>query len=214
MLASSTYSKVLAPLVLCLIGCGGENDAAEAPISTFTGRLETADSVVGLAMSAKGDVDVYVCGGATTFATHSRWFSGSIASNEASFETAGVRLDLTLRGEKADIILTTPDGTVHSTVADKAGSESRSALYESTTDNACRWGAIVVDDGSAEPNVFGTWCHRTTPVASGEPEDIFAQVTPVQPIDFSKIILPVLASTPTGEQRFELRRVDASNASP
>jgi hypothetical protein len=38
----------------------------------FTGRLETADSVVGLAVSAQGDVQAYVCGGATTFATHSR----------------------------------------------------------------------------------------------------------------------------------------------
>lgn len=174
----------------------------------FTGRLETADSVVGLAVSARGDVDAYVCGGATTFATHSRWFVGSFSSGSASIEAEGSRLDISLRGETADITLTAADGVVHSTVAEHAGAGSRSALYESVAGVVCRWGVVVIDGGAGEPEVFGTWCDR---IAT---EEIFAQVTPVEPIDFSDALLPVLVNTPAGEQRFYVRRAIVSRSAP
>lgn len=214
MLASGTYSKLVVPLALCLIGCSGEHGESEAQISMFTGRLETADSVVGVVVSAQGNVDAYVCGGATTFATHSRWFSGSLSPSVALLDADGFQLSVAPRQESATITLVAPDGTKHSIEALRADPGSRSALYESAADSTCHWGAVVMDDGGAEPNIFGTWCHRPSAVAPGEPEEIFAQVTPVKPIDLSRVVLPVLANTPTGEQRFELRRVDASNAGP
>jgi hypothetical protein len=85
-LASRTYSKLFVPLALCLIGCSGEDNEPEAAISMFTGRLETADAVVGLAVSPLGDVDAYVCGGDTTFTTHSRWFAGAFSAGAASLD--------------------------------------------------------------------------------------------------------------------------------
>lgn len=220
-LASGSYLKLLClPLALCL-DCSGEDPDPEAssaaPISVFTGRLETADSVVGLAVSAQGDVETYVCGGATTFATHSRWFAGSLSSSSASLETEGFRLDMTLRGETTDITLTAPDGTAHSTSAERAGAGSRSAVFESADDANCRWGVVVLDDGGVEPEVLGTWCDRIASPAEtdpGEPAEIFAQVTPVLPLDFSKAFLPVLVSTPAGEQLFQVRRLSASQAAP
>jgi hypothetical protein len=119
-----------------------------------------------------------------------------------------------MQGETADIALTTPDGVVHSTVIQRAGAGSRSALYESPASADCRWGVVVVDDGGAEPAVHGTWCDRTTPGAPVGPADIYAQVTPVRPLDFSKDFLPVLVTTPEGEQLFELRRASVSRSAP
>jgi len=174
----------------------------------FTGRLETADAVVGLAVSDWGNVYAYVCGGETTFATHSRWFAGSLASGSAPLENDGFRLDVTLREEATDITLTTPDGAVHATLAERAGAGSRSAVYESPADADCPWGVVLVDDGGVEPEVFGTWCGRV------ESTEVFAQVTPVRPMDFSKPLLPVLANTPAGEVLFEVRRAGASPAAP
>jgi len=209
-LAPGTDPKLLVPLALCLVACSGET----AQDSVFTGRLEAADSVVGLVVSAQGHVDAYVCGGDTTFATHSRWFAGSLSSGTASLEAAGRRLDLTQQGETMDITLTMPEGDVYSTVAEQAAAGSRSALYGSATDGTCRWGVVVLDDGGAEPEVSGTWCDRivsTTTDPAGESVEIFAQVTPVRPIDFSKPLLPVLVNTPSGEERFEVQRVSANN---
>lgn len=209
--APGTHRKVLLPLALCLVACSGEDDseaADAAQISTFTGRLETADAVVGLAVSDRGDVQAYVCGGATTFATHSRWFVGSLSSGSASLEAEGLRLDLTLQGEAADITLTAADGAVHATLAARPGAGSRSALYESPADASCRWGVVMVDDGGAEPDIFGTWCGRT------ESTEVFAQVTPVEPVDFGSTLLPVIVNTPTGEQHFEVRRISARPADP
>jgi len=195
------------PLTLCLVACGGENDAPDV-VSMFTGRLQTADAVVGLAVSASGDVDAYVCGGDTNYATHSRWFAGSFASNAASLQVEDLGLDLTLQGDKIDVTFTAPDGTVHKAQAEKAADGNHSALYEASADADCRWGVVVLDDGGAEPQVSGTWCNL---VASTE---TFLQVTPVLPIDFSTDVLPVLVNTPDGELRFEVRRASVSRAAP
>lgn len=205
-LASKTYSKLLLPLAFGLFGCSEEVVAPEAQVSMFTGRMETADSVVGLAVSDQGDVYAYICGGATTFATHSRWFAGSLAANTALLENDGYQFDVAQRGESMDIRLTGPDGAVHSTSATRAGSGNRSAVYESSADADCPWGVVVLDDGKIAPEVFGTWCGLV------ESAKVFAQVTPVQPIDFSKGVLPVLVNTPAGEERFEVRRAGASPA--
>jgi len=153
--------------------------------------------------------------GDTTFATHSRWFDGSFSSGIASLEAEGLRLDLTQQGETMAITLTMPDGDVHSTVAKRAETGSRSALYESPADAACHWGVVVMDDGGAEPEVSGTWCDRVTstpPNPDGESTEIFAQVTPVRPIDFSQPFLPVLVNTPAGEVRFDVHQVSAGLA--
>jgi hypothetical protein len=48
----------------------------------------------------------------------------------------------------------------------------------------------------------------------GEPAKIFAQVTPVLPIDFSKASLPVSVNTPDGEKRFDVRPASPSLAGP
>ncbi|MDC0750032.1 hypothetical protein [Polyangium mundeleinium] len=207
-------------MALCLVACGGAEDpeaASAAQFSIFTGRLETADAVVGLAVSDRGIVEAYVCGGAATFATHSRWFVGALSSGSASLEAGGLRLDLTRKGETTDVTLTAQDGAVHATLAAQAGAGSRSALYESPADASCRWGVVMMDDGGAEPGIFGTWCDRTASM-SGDPLDgpteVFAQVTPVEPVDFRNTLLPVVAQTPTGEQSFEVRRIGAYRAAP
>ncbi|MDI3290643.1 hypothetical protein [Polyangium sp. 15x6] len=219
-LALGTPRKVLLPLALCLVACSGEDDSEAAgatQISVFTGRLETADAVVGLAVSDRGDVEAYVCGGAMTFATHSRWFVGSLSSGSASLEAEGLRLDLTLQGEATDITLTAADGAVHSTQAARAGAGSRSALFESPTDASCRWGVVMLDDGGAAPDIFGAWCSRTGSMYGDAPDEsteVFAQVTPVEPVDFGNTLLPVVANTPAGEQFFEVRRISARRADP
>lgn len=218
-LAPQTYRTLLVPLALCLVACGAGNEEPQsstaAQVTYFTGRLPTADAVVGLVVSDQGAVDAYVCGGDSTFATESRWFVGSFSSGSASLETEGRRLDLTLRGDTTDVTLTTPDGVAHSTVADRADAGNHSALYESAPDAACRWGVVVRDEGGAAPEITGTWCGEQPSMATmGEPAKIFAQVTPVLPIDFSKASLSVLVNTPDGEKQFDVRRASPSLAGP
>jgi hypothetical protein len=74
---------------------------------------------------------------------------------------------------------------------------------------------VVLDDGAAEPEVTGTWCGQQPSMAAmGEPAKIFAQVTPVHPIDFSKASLPVLVNTPDGQEHFDVRRASPSLTTP
>jgi voltage-gated potassium channel Kch len=215
-----TYLKLLAPLALCA-ACGAEDQIPKAPIaaqaSVFIGRLEAADSIVGLTVSERGDVYAYVCGGDTTYATHSRWFSGPLSSSSASIKNEGFQLDVILQGDMTDITLTAPDGAVVSTQAERAGAASRSAVYESAIDTDCRWGVVALDDDGADPEVFGTWCGLAAAPDAGDPgatEKIFAQVTPVLPIDFSRASMLVVVNTPAGEQQFEVHRIGAPQAAP
>lgn len=206
LLTSRIHSTLLVLPALCLMACSEQDVESKAQISMYTGRLETADAVVGLAVSDSGDVDAYICGGATNFATISRWFGGALSSSAAILENDGFQLAVSARQGRASITLTTLDGTEHSADIDQAENGSRSALYESDTTNACRWGVITIDEGGAEPDIHGTWCNSSAAV--------YAQVTPVRPIDFSKDILPVLVTTPDGEERFDVHRATVSRTNP
>src|SRR4051812_44754044 len=72
-MTSMRLLRIPAGLVLLgwLAGCGGE---AANPSSV--GVVEGTDAVVGVVASAE-KVTLYVCGGASTYSTMTRWFSGA-----------------------------------------------------------------------------------------------------------------------------------------
>lgn len=152
-----------------LAGCGDETLAP-----TYVGRVEGTDEVVA-AVTNGDEVALYLCGGATTYATHSRWFKGTL--DEGGAFTAAKD------GFTATGSLSSGKGTITTAAGETLTWSMRPAkgelegLYESNADS-CRTGAVASDlDGDGVLEVQGTWC------GGG---NIFAQVTPILPIYVSE----------------------------
>ena len=68
--------SALTSACLILVSCS-ESAAPTDAVQTFVGTIPGTDMVVGAA-SHEGRMSLYVCGGDSTFATHSRWYDGPI----------------------------------------------------------------------------------------------------------------------------------------
>ncbi len=156
-------ARPLAPLAS---GCG---DQADAP--AFVGAVTGSDAVVGV-VSEAGQATLYVCGGPTSYAHLTRWFTGVTSADGAlQLQSAG---GWAVTGNRADGsgTITGPGGETHAWTAHPASNDV-AGLY-AATDGACRTGAVVGDlDGKGATTLQGTWCD-----GSGA----FAQVTPIIPM--------------------------------
>jgi hypothetical protein len=148
-----------------VVGCGDEGGAP-----AFVGRVtdQGQDAVIGVVSDSAG-VSFYVCGGAASYATMTRWFLGDAAADGT--------LDLTSAGwhvtgnlnEGAGQLQTDTGATLSWTVRPTAGATE--GLYQ-TLDGACRTGAVVGDFGDGTgTRLQGAWC---------DAESHFAQVTPIK----------------------------------
>ena len=72
-----TWIASLSVAWLALAGCAEESVAPlDGGVVSYAGALEGSDAVAAVAVS--GDtVALYVCGGDTSYATRSRWYSGT-----------------------------------------------------------------------------------------------------------------------------------------
>lgn len=163
---------LIALLPLTLTACGAEPTAA----STWVGSAPDSDVVVALTYQ-DGAVRAYVCGGPTTYATHSRWFDGSadefgrFASSQDGWTIAG-ELDLT----NATGTVFPPAGEPLPFAMRSAEEDTVEGLY-AVVDAGCRTGVVVQHDAAGELTAQGAWC---------DDQDHFAQVTPVTPIERSE----------------------------
>jgi hypothetical protein len=120
----------------------------------------------------EGTVTLYVCGGASSYATMTRWFEGPEApSGGLSLASGGWTATVEPGGESGR--LRTPEGAELAIRARPAALDGIEGLYVAV-DGGCRTGAVVFTPDDAEaPTLQGTWC------GAG---DLYAQVTPIRPL--------------------------------
>ncbi len=145
-------------------GCGGQEDAAPA----YVGKVTGTDAVVA-AVSDGARVQLYVCGGETSFDKLTHWFQGPIgADGTFSIQSGDFIAQGDLTSGKGGV--TTDKGDVLSWTLAPAASEM-AGLY-ATMDGSCRTGAVVGDFGDGQgTRLQGTWCDGASH---------FAQVTPIR----------------------------------
>ncbi len=164
-----------------LSGCLGSEAAAD---DVAVGTVLGTDAVIGRVSDGE-KVMFYVCGGATTYGTMTRWFSGpDDASGAVSLEKDGWQVVSDAGGHSGRLI--PPDGQALSFEGHAARFGTAEGLY-GVVDSGCRTGAVVLEpEGSASPKVQGAWC--------GADGNKFAQVIPILPGDVSRGGIAVRAS--------------------
>lgn len=155
-------------LALTCAGCG------EAAPVTYVGPPKSTDVAFAL-VEGEGAVVAYVCGGSTTYATHSRWFTGPLDAKGAfSAEQDGWKLEGAIDANVTGT-LTAPDGSTMDLTAEEGLAGTADGLYD-VMDSGCRTGVIAWTDPVGQPALQGTWC---------DDKKDFQQVTPVYPIERS-----------------------------
>jgi hypothetical protein len=154
-----------------LVGCAGGATVDDVAVGTVLGT----DAVIGR-ISDGEKVTFYVCGGATTYSTMTRWFSGpDDASGAVSLVKDGWQVIADAGGHSGRII--PPEGPELAFEGHAARFGTAEGLY-GAVDSGCRTGAVVLDpQGAAAPTVQGAWC--------GSDGARFAQVIPILPGDIS-----------------------------
>jgi hypothetical protein len=142
----------------------------------YIGKLVDTDAVI--AISASGnDVVAYICGGATTFATTTRWFPHTEwASDQPTLRMSSDGWTLDLVRDAQGISGSASDGTGkrYAITAHPTRPETMAGLY-AVVDEGCRTGVVVMQDRAEDAPTFqGTWCNN---------KGAFEQVTPVRPYD-------------------------------
>lgn len=157
-------------LPLALAACTGGD---EAEPSTWVGRVQGSDVVVAMVRDETA-TRTYVCGGPSTYATHSRWFDGELDDGGAlSVRRDGWILAAQVDDEGVTGTLTPASGETLDFEAYAVDESTPAGLYAVVT-SGCRTGVVVGADDDGEPWLQGTWC---------DDKDRFAQVTPVLPIE-------------------------------
>ncbi|XYH95651.1 hypothetical protein ACMHYB_48930 [Sorangium sp. So ce1128] len=148
-------------------GCAAE--AVDLAPETSVGAVEGTDAVVAV-VRGEGQVTLYVCGGASSYATMTRWFEGTAdASGAFSIANGGWTASAEPGGDAGR--LRTPDGAELAFRVRPASLDRAEGLY-TAVDSGCRTGVVVhTPEGAEAPALQGTWC------GAG---DRYAQVTPIR----------------------------------
>lgn len=176
----------LLAVVLAVTACSGGAPA----FARFTGTVAGSDAVIG-AVVQDGHAAVYVCGGASTFGTMSRWYEATLG-NDGEFMTGkdgwGIYVLFTPGAPTVTGSLHTPQGA-DLTFSVAVATSGADGLYEAF-DSGCRTGVVVT--GS---KVQGTWCDSL---------GHFAQVTPVKVADVLPAGFAVTFDAPAGARQMQV----------
>jgi len=203
------FLRVAGLLVTLTAACTAEVPPDAAPRAVYVGTVDGTDAVVAFTVNRDtGLINSYVCGGASSYATLSRWFCGEARRVEAGFEFAKTEelwhMQATVEPHVVTGTIESVEGERYELRAERSDPGSHSALYGETDVGGCTTGAIVVHDApDREPRVHGTWCARGE---GGDPR--FEQVTPLLPHDFSQDLMQVtVPALDDGERPLLLSRV-------
>lgn len=156
---ASLLSIALASALLAA-ACG-----AEAPhTGVSVGAATNHDARLGVVRSDQ-QILAYVCGGPSSYATHSRWFRGpagtELSARSLTIESEGWELALELDGDELRATLRDPNAageTIAFTENAPAAEGTMAGLY-SALDRGCRTGVIVFQASADQaPALQGTWC--------------------------------------------------------
>ncbi len=153
--------------------------SSQVPVGTVSLDGTYVGTVAGndwwVASYAKGsDVAVYVCGGASSFGSASRWYVGKLDARHALLSADGWTVSLDLTEGHAAGTITPPSATAVAFDVPSARAGSLEGLYVALDDGR-RTGVIVRQETGKAPVVQGTWFGPTL--------DARAQVTPIKPVD-------------------------------
>jgi hypothetical protein len=177
-------------------GCGGDR--------TGTWIAQGIDGDAWVAVKEQNGAAVaYVCGGASTIATHTRWLTpeGATTDGATRFEEDGWRLDFFV-GPPASGTLRSPEGAVTAFTGRALAADGAAGL-STAIDAGCRTGVIVASPEA--DSAQGAWCDGL---------GVFAQVTPVLPADTSTGSLTVRAQTPGGPRDIVVHPIDPAELQP
>ncbi len=184
----------LALVALSSVGCDGGDDPEPIALSArvHVGKVDGTDVVMGAVVESNDTLTIYSCGGATTLATHTRWFGGTFGLDGDPNAFSMTTDDFVMTGERTEDgisgELVEPDGTAHAVSFAPTADDAAPGLYSATMDG-CRTGVVVFDDGTTQ----GTYCND-----QGE----FTQVIILQPGDLSANGFEVSVERPDGPISF------------
>lgn len=143
-------------------------------IQPAVGTVVGNDAEVALVASG-GRLAFYVCGGPTSVAGWTHWFSGSIpGSGEFSLVDSGWTLTGAASPSGGAGQLTPPGGPMRAWSAFPSSAGTTAGLYSVVDEGGCRTGVVVAQpSSSAAITVQGAWCDGT---------GRFEQVTPILPV--------------------------------
>jgi hypothetical protein len=175
------------PLVL-LCAC-----SSAAPDGTWVAKDVAGDAWLAIEVQDETAV-AYVCGGAQTLATHTRWLAGD-AEEHTVLDRDGFRLELDIHDEAVSGTFTGA-GTTGEFTAARVPDGGVAGLFNVVTDG-CRTGVIVASGDVSDAQ--GAFCSAVT--------DELAQVTPMMPLTQTSDGLGVVAHTEMGDVELFVREV-------
>lgn len=173
------FARLAFVLSLGLAAAVGAGCSSSVPVGTVSVDGTYVGAVTGsdywVATYANGNqVAVYVCGGATSFGTASRWYLGNLTARRAVLTADGWTVAVDLAEGHATGTITPPSAAAIAFDAPAARASSLEGLYVALDDGR-RTGVIVRHEPGKDPVAQGTWF--------GPSFDARAQVTPIKPID-------------------------------
>ncbi|MFO0749674.1 MAG: hypothetical protein U1F43_28990 [Myxococcota bacterium] len=148
-----------------LVGC--DDGASGAERAAFAGPIAETDLALGVAID--GDhVMAYLCGGATAYASDTRWFSASLDADDSFRATSD---GWSIVGDRAGQgTLTGPRGETLTFAP--AAAVAPAGLYRND-DGPCPTGLVVWKNAAGELRAQGVWC---------DGQGGYGQVTPMMPL--------------------------------
>ncbi len=163
---------ITAALALSLTGCGASVRASDEARVEYAGRIGATDMALGVTRDG-ARVVAYVCGGASTLASHTAWYEG-VVDEAARVTLTGPRGTLSLAFDGAAVAGSLVDaaGVSRSFRVARAEPEALGGLYEHRGAH-CRTGVIVYEGADRSALAQGAGCDE-----SGRR----SQVTPIRPM--------------------------------
>ena len=164
-----SHSASCVVLSFALVGCS--DDGQLRPARMRVGTATSGDVV--FAAVVEDDVSVYVCGGDTTFATHTRWFRDIPLDDDGAFEATLEGWTISGNAETDDITadLVGPADEQVALAGASVPDDGLAGLYTREIDG-CTTG-LVVRGPDDDPQTQGTWC---------DDQGQFAQVIVLPPV--------------------------------
>jgi hypothetical protein len=177
----------LAAILLVACATTESDDPIELSERVHVARVDGSDVMLG-AIVEGSSLTVYVCGGPSTFETHTRWFRGGFGEGGDADAFAIEADGFVLRGSRTEDglegALVEPEGVEHAFATTPTTDSDAAGLYTTAVDG-CTTGVVVMPDSTLQ----GTYCN-----SAGE----FTQVIILQPSDLSANGFEVSVERPDG----------------
>ncbi len=157
-----SHARTWVLALAALAACSDDGLPSEDDTRMRVGRATNGDREMAFAAAVEADtISVYACGGAQTFATHTRWFrDGGIDGGAFEMELDGWTIAGSVAERTIDGMLTDPQGVDIPWQVEAVGDDDIAGLYTKELDG-CVTG-LVVQRQADSLDTQGTWCNDRT----------------------------------------------------